>query len=125
MLAAAAIGRVIFTDRAMPAAQPVDYLLDGEEIVFRTANGSRLAAATRHAVVGFQVDEIDLRTRTGWSVLGIGEASEIVHPGRLVELADLLPDPWVDGHPDHAARAAHTITIALQVISGRRLERAG
>jgi nitroimidazol reductase NimA-like FMN-containing flavoprotein (pyridoxamine 5'-phosphate oxidase superfamily) len=117
LLAAVPVGRVIFTDRAMPAAQPVNYLLDGEEIIFRTANGSKLAAAIRHAVVGFQVDEIDPRTRTGWSVLGVGEANEIVHPGRLAELAELLSDPWVDDHD------AHTISIGLQIISGRRLER--
>ena len=117
LLAAAPVGRVIFTDRAMPAAQPVNYLLDGEEIIFRTANGSKLAAATRHAVVGFQVDEIDPRTRTGWSVLGVGEAHQIVHPDRLAELAQRQPDPWVDDHD------AHTISISLQIISGRRLER--
>jgi hypothetical protein len=117
LLAAVPVGRVIYTDRALPAAQPVNYLLDGEEIIFRTANGSKLAAATRHAVVGFQVDEIDPRTRTGWSVLGVGEAIEVVHPGRLAELDGLLPDTWVDDHD------AHTISISLQIISGRRLER--
>ena len=117
LLAAGPVGRVIFTDRAMPAAQPVNYLLDGEEIIFRTANGSKLAAATRHAVVGFQVDEIDPRARTGWSVLGVGEANEVVHPDRLAELADLLVDPWVENHD------AHTISISLQVLTGRRLQR--
>ena len=68
----------------------------------------------RHDAI--QVDEIDPRTRTGWSVLGVGEANEGVHPDRLAELAD-LSDPWVDDHD------AHTISISLQIISGRRLER--
>lgn len=117
LLAAAGIGRVIFTDQALPAAQPVNYLLDGEEVVFRTANGSKLAAATRHAVVGFEVDEIDVTTRTGWSVLGVGETYEIVHPTRLRDLAGRHLDPWVTGHD------AHTLCIALQMITGRRLER--
>jgi hypothetical protein len=39
------IGRVIFTDAAMPAAQPVTvvtFLLDGKDVVFRTRNGSKL-----------------------------------------------------------------------------------
>lgn len=115
LLGTAVVGRVIFTDQALPAAQPVNFLLDGEEIIFRTANGSKLAAATRHAVVGFQVDEIDTRTRTGWSVLGVGEAYEVVHPDRLRELAGRQPDPWVDDHD------AHTISISLQMLSGRRL----
>jgi uncharacterized protein len=116
LLADGVVGRVIFTDRAMPAAQPVNYILDGEEIVFRTANGSKLAAAIRHAVVGFQVDDIDIRARTGWSVLGVGEAYEVVHPGRLTKLAQRQPDPWVADHD------AHTISITLQIISGRRLD---
>jgi hypothetical protein len=41
------------------------YVLDREEILFRTANGSKLAAAVRHAVVGFQVDEFD--PEFGWA----------------------------------------------------------
>ena len=77
--------------------QPVAYHLDDEEIVFRTKNGSKLAAATRHAVVGFEVDDFDLEARTGWSVLGVGEAYEIVDPARLAALADTHTDPWVPG----------------------------
>ena len=115
LLALAAVGRVAFTDGALPAVQPVTYLLDGEEVVFRTKNGSKLAAATRHAVVGFEVDDFDLQTRTGWSVLGIGEAYEIVDPARLAALDDTHTDPWVRGHD------AHTIAIPLQLVTGRWL----
>ena len=44
---------MIFTEAAMPTAQPVSYLLDDEEVVFRTAGGGKLAVATRHHVVAF------------------------------------------------------------------------
>jgi nitroimidazol reductase NimA-like FMN-containing flavoprotein (pyridoxamine 5'-phosphate oxidase superfamily) len=115
LLAGGVIGRVIFTDHALPTVQPVNYLLDGEEIIFRTANGSKLAAATRNAVVAFQLDEFDLTTRSGWSVLGVGEAYEVVDPARLAELADLQPDPWV------RERDAHTLSIPLTVVTGRRI----
>jgi hypothetical protein len=93
----------------------VSYHLDDEEIIFRTRNGSKLAAATRHAVVGFEVDEFDVAERAGWSVLGIGEAYEVVDPARLATLARDFPDPWVRD-PD-----AHTISIPLQVVTGRRI----
>ena len=76
LLASGRIGRVVFTDAALPAVQPVAYFLDDEEVVFRTRNGSKLAAATRHAIVGFEVDEFDLQARTGWSVLGIGQPTK-------------------------------------------------
>ncbi|MFC5994358.1 pyridoxamine 5'-phosphate oxidase family protein [Pseudonocardia hispaniensis] len=115
LLAGGAVGRVVFTDFALPAAHPVNYLLDGAEVVFRTGAGSKLAAATRNAVVAFQVDEIDRRTRTGWSVLGIGVAYEVTDPVRLVGLADRMPIPWAPG------RIAHTIAIPLQQLRGRRL----
>lgn len=115
LLAVGRIGRVAFTDAAMPAVQPVAYHLDDEEIIFRTWNGSKLAAATRHAIVGFEVDDFDLQTRTGWSVLGIGQAYEIVDPARLAELEDAYHDPWVRDHD------AHTICIPLQLVTGRRI----
>jgi nitroimidazol reductase NimA-like FMN-containing flavoprotein (pyridoxamine 5'-phosphate oxidase superfamily) len=115
LLAGAAVGRVVFTDGAMPAATPVNYVLDDEEIVFRTSAGGKLAAAIRHAVVAFEVDDINARTHTGWSVLGIGEAYEIVDPGRLARLAGQIPRPWIPGD------AEYTVSIPLQVLSGRRL----
>jgi len=115
LLARGLVGRVVFSDGALPAAQPVVYQLDGEEVIFRTKNGSKLAAAMRHAVVGFEIDDVDLHSRSGWSVFGIGEAYEVVDPARLAELADAYPDVWVLGHD------AHTIAIPLQIITGRRL----
>jgi nitroimidazol reductase NimA-like FMN-containing flavoprotein (pyridoxamine 5'-phosphate oxidase superfamily) len=109
------IGRVVYTDAALPAAQPVTYLLDGEEVVFRTAGGSKLAAATRGAVVAFQADEIDPSTRTGWAVLGVGEAYEVLDPDHLADLATRMPRPWAPN------RTAHTIAVPLQRLTGRRL----
>jgi hypothetical protein len=115
LLAESVIGRVVFTDAALPAAQPVTYMLDGEEVIFRTAGGSKLAAATRNAVVAFQVDQIDITTRTGWSALGIGQAYEVIVPDRLAELAERMPVPWAPN------RTTHTIAIPLQRLTGRRL----
>jgi hypothetical protein len=117
LLAGQEIGRVVFTDGALPAAQPVTYLLDDEEeIVFRTGDGGKLAAATRNAVVAFQVDHIDPGTRIGWTVLGVGQAYEVVVPDRLAELAGRMPAPGATGR-----RTGHTIAIPLQRLSGRRL----
>jgi uncharacterized protein len=115
LLAEKMIGRIVFTDSALPAAQPVTYLLDGAEVVFRTGAGSKLTAATRGAVVAFQVDEIDTSTRTGWTVLGVGEAYEVRVPRRLAELDERMPAPWPPN------RTAHTIAIPLQRLTGRQL----
>jgi nitroimidazol reductase NimA-like FMN-containing flavoprotein (pyridoxamine 5'-phosphate oxidase superfamily) len=115
LLAGGVVGRLVFTDAALPAAHPVTYLLDGEEIVFRTAGGGKLAAATLHRVVAFQVDEINLEARTGWSVLGVGEAYEVTDPRRLTDLVTRMPSPWAP------SRDGHTIAVPLQRLTGRRL----
>jgi uncharacterized protein len=119
LLGKGTVGRVVFTEGALPAAHPVTYLLDDEEVIFRTGAGSRLAAAARHHIVGFQADEIDPYTRTGWSVLGVGEAYEVVTPTRLAELATRQPAPWIPN------RTEHTIAIPLQRLTGRRLHLTG
>jgi hypothetical protein len=91
------------------------YRRAGPTITTSPANGSKLAAATRNAVIAFQLDQFDTATRTGWSVLGVGEAYEIVDPARLIELTQLQLDPWVRDHD------AHTIRIPLGILTGRRI----
>ena len=113
LVAGGVVGRVVFTEAALPAAHPVAYLLDGGEVVFRTANGGKLAAATLHHVVAFQVDEVDPAGRTGWSVLGVGEAYEVTDARRLADLAARMPAPWA------ANQDSHTIAIPLQRLTGR------
>jgi nitroimidazol reductase NimA-like FMN-containing flavoprotein (pyridoxamine 5'-phosphate oxidase superfamily) len=115
LLAGAAVGRVVFTDAALPAAHPVTYVLDGEEVVFRTAGWGKLVAAVLRRIVAFQVDEIDLEARSGWSVLGVGEAYEVTDPQRLANCRTRMPPSWA---PD---RDGHTIAVPLQRLTGRRL----
>ncbi len=117
LLGSRRIGRVVFTESALPAAQPVAYLVDDEEVVFATPALSALADATCHHVVAFEVDELDDPTWTGWSVLGVGEAYEILEPVRLAWLAERLPPPWTPGPAQRA------FSIPLQRLTGRRVRR--
>lgn len=115
LLARRNIGRVVFTDAAMPAAFPVNYRLVDTEVIFRVAPGGRLARATKDKVIAFEVDDIDARTHTGWSVLGVGEAYEIVDQERLRRLASEVPRPWL------TRPSARMMALPLRVLSGRRL----
>ncbi|MGA4994474.1 pyridoxamine 5'-phosphate oxidase family protein [Nonomuraea bangladeshensis] len=115
LLASTPIGRIVFTDRALPAVQPVAFCLDGDGIVIRTGVGSKLAAATRRAVVAFEVDDYDPVLRTGWSVSVVGHADAITDPAETARLAALPLDPWVPGRLDHYIR------VSLEHISGRRI----
>jgi nitroimidazol reductase NimA-like FMN-containing flavoprotein (pyridoxamine 5'-phosphate oxidase superfamily) len=115
LLASAQVGRVVHTDRALPACTPVSFRLVGPAVVFRTSPGSRLAAATADAVVAFEVDEIDPATSTGWSVLVRGVASAVRDVSALVRLEQLGLVPWAG--PDRP----HWVHIAIADVTGRRL----
>jgi nitroimidazol reductase NimA-like FMN-containing flavoprotein (pyridoxamine 5'-phosphate oxidase superfamily) len=111
LIGAGGLGRVVFTDAAMPAVQPVAFVLDGDEAVFRVPRGGPLDAATRGTVVGFQVDDIDPGTQAGWSVLAVGRAYEVTDRGRLTVFAA----GWGgDG-------TAHTVAVPLERLSGQRI----
>ncbi|WP_239138003.1 pyridoxamine 5'-phosphate oxidase family protein [Sphaerisporangium rufum] len=115
LLAGAPLGRIVYTDRALPAVQPVLFHLDGGAVVIRTSAGSALAAAVQDTVVAFEVDEVDARTRTGWSVTAVGHARVVDDPAETARL-DLLPlRRW--------APAGHErfILLRLERLTGRRI----
>ena len=114
LLRRALIGRIVFTDNALPAIQPVGYTLDGGDVVIRTSARSRLAAAVRDAVVAFEVDDFDSATGHGWSVVVTGQARAVTDQGDLAELRRLPLQSWVPGTCDHYIR------IRPAVVSGRR-----
>ncbi|GAB1819709.1 pyridoxamine 5'-phosphate oxidase family protein [Herbidospora sp. RD11066] len=115
LLAITPIGRLVFTHRALPAVQPVNYVLDGETVVIRTAIGSRLAAATRDSVVAFEIDDIDKTTGTGWSVTVLGHARGVTDPEEVARLAALPLQPWAPSAFDHF------VTLSAEEVSGRRI----
>ena len=59
------VGRLIFTEGALPAVQPVNFRLWRDDVVIRVAGGAKLAAAADHQVVAFEADELDKTATTG------------------------------------------------------------
>lgn len=115
LLRTAVVGRVALTASALPTVLPVSFVVDGDEIVFRTGRDAKLDAATRDAVVAFEVDEIDPTTHSGWSVVVTGVAREVTDPGLLSEeRVRALPGWGSDGH-------GRVVALATDLVSGRRL----
>jgi nitroimidazol reductase NimA-like FMN-containing flavoprotein (pyridoxamine 5'-phosphate oxidase superfamily) len=116
LVATADVGRIGVTVGGLPAIFPVNYRMIDGGIVFRTAPGSKLAAATREAVVAFEVDDYDALHRSGWSVLVVGKA-HVVHDLDLTfkALAANL-EPW-------AAAESRTslVRVDIEFLSGRRI----
>lgn len=108
------IGRVVVSLGALPAVFPVNFCFLDRDVVFRTAAGTKFAAAVRGAVVAFEVDDFDAVGHQGWSVVIVGEASEIpAH--ELVEIEPLPVRPWARGSREHVVR------IRSEFVSGRRI----
>lgn len=112
-LAGAQIGRVIMSIDALPAAHPVTYTLIGEDIVFRTRAGAKLDAALDHTVVGFEVDELDLESHSGWSVLAVGMADVVTDPDEIAELEQHDIRSWV------GVDLPHYVRIRIAQLTGR------
>ena len=111
------LGRIGVNAEHYPLIFPVNYGLDGTTLVVRTHPGTILRAAA-HANVTFEVDDIDRRSRSGWSVLVRGQAEEVgdEHRAALVErtLATGV-EPWAPGEKGHWLR------LIPHDISGRRI----
>ena len=115
LLERATLGRVGVTTAALPSVLPVNFRLAGNRIVFRTGTGTKLAAATRNAVVAFEVDDIDPVNHTGWSVVVTGVARPVVDPDDLARLNGLGIARWAAGAD------GHVVEVSLEIVSGRRI----
>ena len=108
------VGRLAVSRWTGPHVVPVNFVLDGESIVFRSGPGMKLRSLAARPV-SFQVDAIDPRSRTGWSVLARGPAREASRR----EAAHLNLPTWVTTEKDHWVR------MRVAAISGRRIRARG
>lgn len=117
LLSKSDVGRVGVTMGAIPAIFPVNYAVIDDTIIFRTAPGSKLSAATAGAVVAFEVDDYDRTDRTGWSVLVVGRSAVVHDLDTTFKVLDSGLEPWADGFRSAIVR------VSIEMISGRRIVR--
>ena len=115
LMASVPVGRIIYTRRAMPAVELVNFALAHDDIVIRTDRSGKLAAATRGAVVAFEADQLDPSGQSGWSVTAIGPSREVTDPDEVARLRAIGLRSWVPGTRDHF------ICITPVMLDGRRL----
>ncbi|GHI69988.1 helix-turn-helix domain-containing protein [Streptomyces nojiriensis] len=95
------VGRIgVFTSEG-PAVLPVNYLIAGTDIAFRTS-AEAVTAAAAGTEAAFEIDNIDDVTATGWSVLAVGELAAVTDPPELHRLGTTArSQPWAGGPRDH------------------------
>jgi uncharacterized protein len=110
------IGRIGYVVDGLAVIVPVNFVVVGDDIVFCTAKGSKLAWLSSRSHLAFEVDESRTSQREGWSVLVHGSAHEVTDPHEIDELRHGQLHSWV--HP----AAEHWVRIAVEKISGRALQ---
>jgi uncharacterized protein len=115
LLASTPVGRIGVLNDSAPEIYPVNHVVDGDTIVFRTDAGSKLRGLARSPAVCYQVDGIEPRDATGWSVLVKGRAVEVDDPDGVRRVALLPLRYWALGDKHHWIR------ILPVEVTGRRI----
>lgn len=102
---------------------PVTYTVDGESIVFRTAEGSKLTELSINDQVLFEVDEYT--DTDAWSVVVRGTARRL-ETADEVRAADALPlTPWIPTLKYNYVRIVATSLSGRDVRRGEEPDRYG
>ena len=100
-------GHLGFIHEGLPTVLPVDYAVDGHDVVLLVGEG--LYGQIADALVAFQVDGVE--GGRAWSVLARGHADLV----KETDVSGHLPKPRV-GDPGH-----RVVRIRADIVSGRRL----
>lgn len=121
LLGHVSLGRIVFTQNALPTIRPVNHLLDRGQIVIRTHAGAALTLQTERAgnsgvVVAYEVDDIDPDTHLGWSVIATGYARLVTNQRELAFYQNAL-EAWVDRSLDCVVRVNPLMVTGFRLAS--------
>jgi nitroimidazol reductase NimA-like FMN-containing flavoprotein (pyridoxamine 5'-phosphate oxidase superfamily) len=115
------VGRLGYFGRYGPTILPVNYRLYEGTILFRTAQDSptdedlRTGIADAEYKVAFEIDELDLAAREGWSVLVQGSLHHVDSEDERASVRQAGVEPWAGGPRELFLR------IRPSRITGRRI----
>ncbi|MDF3289584.1 pyridoxamine 5'-phosphate oxidase family protein [Streptomyces silvisoli] len=116
LLAGVSLGRVVFSQQALPAIRPVSHIVDDGQVVFLVHDGAAILSPTaERGVVAYEADELDPSRHTGWSVIVTGTAHLVSDSAEVSRYRTKLT-PWTE------TGTAHVIRISPEIITGYRLE---
>lgn len=110
------VGRVAWDSAEGPVILPVAYAWRDGAIAFRTADFGALAALVNQTDVAFQIDEFDMATATGWSVLVRATSSAVTQATEIVGWLTRLPAPWAPGDREILIRL-DPVSVTGRVVS--------
>lgn len=114
LLTKARTGRLAVAIGDQPDIFPINHVVDGRTIVFRTDPGTKLAAAVLGSGVAYEVDHVDDSNGVAWSVVLKGRARELHTVEKMAHAEDLALYPWDRGDKHHY------VAITADEVTGRR-----
>jgi nitroimidazol reductase NimA-like FMN-containing flavoprotein (pyridoxamine 5'-phosphate oxidase superfamily) len=93
-LASVPVGRVGFLSAGEVVILPVNHVVDGHSVVFRTAEGSKLASTSTGYPVTFEADSYNAVAEAGWSVVVHGQAEVVDDDADISRLDGLGMRSW-------------------------------
>ena len=109
-VASVPLGRIVFTLGGLPTVRPVVHVIDDGDVVVRTQLDTTTFASDG-AVVAYEADVIDLKTRTGWGVSIAGVASLVEDPVEIERFEGML-------QPLTVQPMTYVLRIKTDVVSG-------
>lgn len=108
------VGRLGFVEGDQVTVLPVAYAVMDGQILIRTSTGSKLAAAVAKRPVALEIDDIDPRRHTGWSVLVRGHMSLVDDPEEIIQIDSAGLHTWGPAGNDY-------VRLPLDNLTGRVL----
>ena len=98
LLRAGTVGRVAVSTPRGPHIVPVNYVVSGDAVIFRTSPYSVLGTHARSSLLAFEVDHLDPDQERSWSVVVRGRCEFIEDPRDLEGGAGShRPHSWAAG----------------------------
>lgn len=111
-----AVGRLGFLRDGEVTILPVNHVLHGEDIAFRTTWGSKLQLAANGERVAFEVDSFHVGSEAGWSVLVRGTTSIVEDPQLRDRLEQSALESWLPPSTN-----TFWVSVHADDISGREI----
>jgi uncharacterized protein len=110
------LGRIGFNDvEGKPLVLPVNFRLDGENVVMRVEPGSVLSEIAAGQRVAFEVDDVDTAWEEGWSVVLRGPLEPVTDAEEQERIERLGLRSWAGGD------RVLFLVVRTDAVSGRRI----
>lgn len=112
LLRAVSLGRLVTTVNGWTEIFPVNFVVQKNTLLFRTAEGTKLLTAALNEYVVFEADDHDVAQ--GWSVIVRGKARLLATSAEVAEARRAGLYPWI------ATQKERFVRITPQTVTGRR-----